>query len=117
MDAPADYYLIDTLLAACSRESVEWPLSKFGQNAPSMEPAIATFEALLIDGKLKHPGNPCLDWNAANAVVTETFAGDRRFDKPAATGRIDGMVAGVMASSRMDTHLENAQHEQVVIAL
>jgi phage terminase large subunit-like protein len=46
---------------------------------------------------LVHNKNPVLTWNASNAVVATDPAGSRKLDKSKATGRIDGMVALVMA--------------------
>jgi phage terminase large subunit-like protein len=42
-----------------------------------------------------------MNWNAANAVVVKNPAGDRKFDKAKATGRIDGMVAAAMTMGRV----------------
>lgn len=91
-----DRHRVDVLQAACSRAGVEWPLEQFGQGFVSMAPAVDAFEEVLVQGLLRHPGNPCFDWNAANAVVVSDPAGNRKLDKSKATGRIDGMVAATM---------------------
>jgi phage terminase large subunit-like protein len=96
-DAPFDRHRIDVLKAACDRAGVSWPLKPFGQGFVSMGPAVDAFEVALVSRTLRHPGNPCLTWNAANAVVVKDPAGNRKFDKSKATGRIDGMVAAGMA--------------------
>jgi phage terminase large subunit-like protein len=41
--------------------------------------------------------NPVLTWCAAGAVLEEDAAGNRKFTKKKATGRIDGIVALTMA--------------------
>ncbi len=94
---PYDRHRIDVLKAAMDRQGVDWPIEPFGQGFVSMGPAIDTFETALVSGTLRHPNSPLMNWNAANAVVVQDPAGNRKLDKSKATGRIDGMVAGVMA--------------------
>jgi phage terminase large subunit-like protein len=95
--APYDRHRIDVLQAALDRVGASWPLVKFGQGFISMGPAVDALETALINGHFRHPDNPCLNWNAANAVSIANPVGDRKFDKSRATGRIDGMVACAMA--------------------
>lgn len=94
--APFDRHRVDVLKAACDREGVDWPLEPFGQGFVSMGPALDEVERALVSGRLRHPGNPCMTWNAANAVVVSDPAGNRKLDKSKATGRIDGVVATAM---------------------
>lgn len=49
---------------------------------------------------LRHLDNPVLNWCAANVVFTTDSAGCRKPDKKKATGRIDGIVAAIMAAGR-----------------
>lgn len=97
--APFDRHRIDVLKAACDREGVTWPLEPFGQGFVSMGPAVDVIETVVVDDHLRHPDNKCMNWNAANTVVVSDPAGNRKFDKSKATGRIDGIVAGAMAIS------------------
>ena len=76
-------------------------LEEFGQGFQSMGPAVKEFEKLM-DGKLKHDGNPVLTWCAANAVAVEDPAENKKLDKSRSTGRIDGIVAAVMAAGILD---------------
>lgn len=69
----------------------------FGQEARSMAPAIDKFELYLLEKLFRHNGNPVLTWNAANAVIVTDDNGYRRITKNKSTGRVDGMVATVMA--------------------
>lgn len=71
---------------------VPWNNSNTG-----MEPAIAALEHHVLQGTLRHDGNPILTNNVMNAVVEQNFAGFRRFNKDAARFRIDGAVALAMA--------------------
>ena len=70
---------------------------EFGQGFVSMSPAIRELEAQLLSRKLRHGGHPVLTMCAANAVTVNDPAGNRKFTKSKATGRIDGMVALAMA--------------------
>ena len=64
-------------------------------------PALAQFEALALNGRLRHGNHPVLSWCASNAIVTKDAAGNRKLDRSRATGRIDGLVAAVLAVSAM----------------
>jgi phage terminase large subunit-like protein len=70
---------------------------EFGQGFVSMSPAIRELESRLLSRKLKHGNHPVLTMCAANATVVSDPAGNRKFTKSKATGRIDGMVALAMA--------------------
>jgi len=68
----------------------------FGQAARSMTPAIDKFELMLLERTFRHVGNPVLTWNAASAVMIDD-EGYRKLSKNKSNGRIDGIVASVMA--------------------
>lgn len=70
---------------------------EFGQGFVSMSPAIRELESRLLSRKLKHGMHPVLTMCAANATIVSDPAGNRKFTKSKATGRIDGMVALAMA--------------------
>lgn len=78
-------------------EGLDVPLVPFGQGFKDMSPAVEEFERAVLDRKLAHGSNPMLTWNAASAVVENDPAGNRKLSKAKATGRIDGLVALVMA--------------------
>lgn len=92
-----DRYHIESLQKELSRLDVELPLVEFGQGYKSMSPALTFLEGELLNGRVRHDGNPALTMCATNAVVTSDPAGSRKLDKSKATARIDGMVALVMA--------------------
>jgi phage terminase large subunit-like protein len=52
---------------------------------------------------VKHCGNPVMTWCAANAVVVSDPAGNRKVAKQKATGRVDGIVAAIMATGCSST--------------
>jgi phage terminase large subunit-like protein len=95
-----DRWRIDILKTELARLGYELPMVPFGQGYKDMTPALDTLEHALVEGKLRHGGNPVLRMCAANAVATRDGAGNRKLDKSKATGRIDGMVALAMALGR-----------------
>lgn len=76
---------------------------EFGQGFVSMTPAIRELETRLLGGKLNHGAHPVLEMCAKNAVCQQDPAGNRKFAKQKASGRIDGMVALAMAVGVMPT--------------
>ncbi len=102
LKAPFDRHRIDVLQAACDREGVSWPLEPFGQGFVSMGSAVDSFETALVSGTLRHPGNPCFDRNAANAVTVSDPAGNRKINKANAVSRVDGLVAALMTMGVMN---------------
>ena len=73
------------------------PLLPFGQGFKDMSPAIDAFETAILNRTVQHNGHPVLTWCAANAVTDSDPAGNRKLNKAKATGRIDLVVAAVMA--------------------
>jgi len=73
------------------------PLVEFGQGFRDMGPAVDAFETALLNKTVAHNGHPVLTWCAANAVTESDPAGNRKLSKIKATGRIDLVVAAVMA--------------------
>jgi phage terminase large subunit-like protein len=102
-----DRYRIDDFNAMADQAGVELPpMVEFGQGYKDMTPALDEFERNLVNGELQHNDNPVLTMCAANAVVVADDAGNRKLTKRLATGRIDGMVAAVMAMRRASLHAE-----------
>lgn len=120
-----DRWRIEDLKQLMIEHEIELPeLVAFGQGFKDMGPAVDEFERRLLgraaaDGDvidldpddyelllteeavvetLRHDGNPVLTWNAGNAVTVSDPAGNRKVDKAKAIGRIDGIVASIMAT-------------------
>jgi phage terminase large subunit-like protein len=95
-----DRWRIEDLKKILNDEGLDLPLVEFGQGFKDMAPAVDEFERLLVGLKVRHLGNPVLTWNAASAVFETDAASNRKFTKEKATGRVDGIVAAVMAAGR-----------------
>lgn len=110
-----DRWRIEDLQMLMAEHGIDLPkLIGFGQGFKDMGPAVDEFERRLLgvqpdgeDGEpavsievetLRHDGNPVLTWNAGNAVTVSDPAGNRKVDKAKAIGRIDGIVAAIMAT-------------------
>ncbi len=83
--------------AVLDREGIPLALRPHGAGYKDMSPAITAFEALVLEAKLYHAGNPLLRWSVANAAVDMDPAGNRKLSKDRARGRIDPLVAAVTA--------------------
>lgn len=93
-----DRWRIEDLKALAADNGITLPPMKdFGQGYKDMSPAVEAFETQLLNGDVVHPGNPVLTWCAANAVTVSDDAENRKLSKEKATGRIDLIVAAVMA--------------------
>jgi len=71
-----------------------------GQGFLSMAVPMREFEARLLRHQLHHGGNPVLRWMAANVAVKQDAADNLKVDKAESQGRVDGIVALVMALDR-----------------
>ncbi|HEX8602769.1 MAG TPA: terminase TerL endonuclease subunit [Pseudoduganella sp.] len=78
------------------------PLVEVPQNTAGMYPGSKALEQLVYGKAFQHGGNPVLRWCAANTALLFDTNGNFRPDKKKsnASGRIDCLVATVMALSR-----------------
>lgn len=70
-------------------------------NAPSK-----LLEAIVVEGKLRHGGNPVLAWNANNVAVYTDATGSIKPDKQKSREKIDGIAALVNALAVASTALD-----------
>jgi phage terminase large subunit-like protein len=75
-----------------------------GQGFLSMAVPMKEFERRLLERKINHGGNPVLRWMADAMAVQQDAAGNLKPDKANSQGRIDGIVALVMALDRAGRH-------------
>jgi phage terminase large subunit-like protein len=85
------------LAVGFDEQELEEKFVPFGQGYQSMSPALRDLESDLLNGKIAHGDHPVLTMCAANAVVHQDPAGNRKLDKAKSRGRIDGLVALTMA--------------------
>lgn len=119
-----DRWRIEDLKELMNEHGISLPeLVPFGQGYQSMGPAVDEFERRLLGiaeedqpvELLRHDGNPVLTWCAGNAITNSDPAGNRKVDKAKATGRVDGIVASVMAtgiSNAVHTHTGTSVYEE-----
>jgi phage terminase large subunit-like protein len=93
-----DRWRIEDMKMIMDQEGIELPLVPFGQGFKDMSPAVDEFERRLISSAWRHNGNPVMTWCAANAVYATDPAGNRKIAKDRVTGRVDGIVAAIMAT-------------------
>lgn len=94
-----DRWRMADLVSMANDEGITLPhMVEFGQGYKDMSPAVEHFEELLLNGQIVHPNNPVLNWCANNAVCTADDAGNRKPSKEKANGRIDAIVAAIMAA-------------------
>lgn len=71
-----------------------------GQGFLSMAVPVKEFERRLLARKINHGGNPVLKWMADNVAVKQDPAGNLKVDKANSQGKVDGIVALIMALDR-----------------
>ena len=99
-----DRWRIEDLMAMASDEGITLPEMKpVGQGYRDFSPAVETFERMLLNGEIAHPGHKVLDWCMSNAVIEQDGAENRKLSKEKATGRIDLAVAAVMAAGLINS--------------
>jgi phage terminase large subunit-like protein len=81
------------------------PRLEFPQTTMNFAGPIEDYERLVIQGNLKHPNQPLLNWQAGHCETYTDSKGRKTLVKPrhGDIKKIDGMVAGVMALSRART--------------
>lgn len=80
-----------------------------GMGFLSMAAPMREFERLLLAEQIRHGGHPVLRWMADNLAVREDPAGNFKPDKRESQGKIDGIVALVMAIDRAQRHRGQAE--------
>jgi phage terminase large subunit-like protein len=61
------------------------------------------FEKKIVEGKIRHGNNPVMRWMVDNAAIRRDANDNIAPDKRSAAGRIDGVLASIMAMSRVIT--------------
>lgn len=79
-----------------------------GQGFYSMASPTAEFARRLRARKIRHGGHPVLRWMADSVAVRQDPAGNLKPDKARSQGKIDGIVAAIMALDRLMRHESHA---------
>jgi phage terminase large subunit-like protein len=75
-------------------------VSGMGMGYLSMAGPMNEFESLLLKKKFNHGGNPVLRFMADNLAVSIDPAGNRKPNKDASQGKIDGIIGSLLAIDR-----------------
>jgi phage terminase large subunit-like protein len=75
-----------------------------GMGFMSMATPMKEFERRLLLHKIRHGGHPVLRWMADNVAVDQDAAGNLKPNKASSQGKIDGIVALVLALDRAMRH-------------
>jgi len=70
------------------------------QNMSTLAAPTSRFEELLLEGHLRHDGNPVLRWNVSNVVTTSDPSGNRRPCRKQSREKIDGVAATLTGLAR-----------------
>lgn len=70
-----------------------------GQDIRTMGPATKNFEKLVYSEGIEHDGNPVARWMMANCMVYRDPNGNIKVNKGKSTGKVDGIIAAIVASS------------------
>jgi phage terminase large subunit-like protein len=89
-----------THIATLLQDNAGLTMVEMRQNAKNMAPAATEFKNLIIAGRFRHGNNPVLNWMAGNARSKRDAYGNERIVKGASTGKIDGLIAILMALAR-----------------
>ena len=95
--------------AGLTEDFIDDRFEDFGQGYVSMSPALRTTESILLNARARHGSHPVLNMCAANSVVKMDEAGNRKLDKKKSRGRIDGMVAMVMANAVQEEDMKGGK--------
>lgn len=92
-----DKWKITEMKAAFNRIGFMPPLEEFQQGMKTFAPAVSDFESMAIQGKFRHGDHPVLTWCVANTAMERDAMNNRKPHKARSHGRIDPVVAAIMA--------------------
>jgi phage terminase large subunit-like protein len=92
-----DRWQIAELERVLADEGVDLPLKEFGQGFKDMGPATAAFETRVLNGEIRHNGNPLVAWALNNVVLERDATGAAKPHKRRSHDRIDPVVAAIIA--------------------
>lgn len=87
-------------------------VAPMGMGFLSMAAPMKELERSLLSLKIRHGGHPVLRWMADNMAVSQDPAGNFKPDKKSSQGKIDGIVALVMAIDRWMRHRTGSVYDR-----
>jgi phage terminase large subunit-like protein len=92
------------------------PMVEYRQTVQTMSEPMKAFEALVLQGKIIHNGNPMMTWMVSNVVCHRDVKDNIYPRKERDENKIDGAVAAIMAIGRAIAN-QNDSHTQVFVDL
>lgn len=89
------YNAVDLLMRLSNEAGLK--VIPYRQGMLHLSPPTKHLEGLVLDGQLRHGGNPALRWNFANVAIKTDESDNKRPVKRASADKIDGIVALLMA--------------------
>lgn len=96
-----DRWNVQAFKSSADKMEVELPMNAVGQGFKDMSPRVQATIELLLNERLRHGGNPVLTSAASTATTVRDPSGNVKVDKSRQSGRIDPVVAMVMAIGEM----------------
>lgn len=111
-----DRYHIENFIQACDHAGIQHlEMEPHGQGFVHMSKSIQALEDEILTWRLIHPNHPILNWCMDNVMVDGDAAGNRKFNKRRASGRIDGAVALAMAAGLSATKIQEKEPQYQVL--
>lgn len=79
-----------------------------GQSIRVMAPATKAFEQAVYRDELNHQGNPVARWMLSNCMVYTDPNGNIKVNKEKSSGKVDGIIAAIIANAIYITEWESA---------
>jgi len=95
VDVSYDRWNSSQIVKQLEDEGIE--MVQVGQGFATMTSPTKELQRLVVEGKLRHGGNPLLRWCVANLAVKMDPGGNVKPDRDRSGGRIDPIVALIMA--------------------
>ena len=105
-----------TQLALQLQDEDGFVMAEHRQGFISMNEPSKEFERLVISKKIRHGGNPVMNWMISNVALQTDAAGNIKPSKDKSTGRIDGVVASIMAVGMASRNTKQAEPSLTFLA-
>jgi phage terminase large subunit-like protein len=91
------------------------PMVELRQTVQNLSEAMKEFEAVVIDGRFHHCGDPVLTWMVGNVIARRDAKDNIYPRKESEDKKIDGAVAVIMAIARAMNRRDNAPPTEVLV--